>query len=268
MLSSRKLWILLSITALCATVLFVAGFGYAIRAALDPTSVGANLQEVGQKEPPEPTDKTGYTIVTLGDSLTRGLGDESGKGYTGLVKDTLTEERDGPVYMIPFAVNGYRSDQLLDDLSSKRGMIAAIEQADLILLSVGANDFIQLGEEINPDTVRHLMPAVLDNIEQIYDRLIELNEHAQIIYVGLYHPFAALDPVGEGALLIQQFNQEVFRLTIQKPQVTVVPTFDLFYRMSDEFLSADLFHPSQAGYERIAERVLQVIAPENDDKSA
>lgn len=259
MTSSQKLWLTISTISLCATLVFVVGLGFAVRSIVFPASAAASDQF--QSFEPSPVDeREGVTIVTIGDSLTRGFGDDSGRGgYAGIVKERLEQTADKPVYLIPFAVDGYRSDQLMNDLTEEKGIVAAIERADFIFMSIGANDFIQFGEELSLELVNEQKPFTLERIDRIFTRLTELNEEARIVYIGLYDPFSALDPAGEAALLIQQFNHDVFQLTIQHPQVTVVPTFDLFYRMSDRFLSSDLFHPSEAGYARIAERVMQVI---------
>lgn len=260
MLSSQKLWLALFISGLCATLTLAIGFGFAVRSVTHPITGELNLPgEQGTSSPDDEANKEGFTIVTIGDSLTRGMGDHTGNGYPGLVKNALAETSDEPVYLIPFAVDGYRSDELRKDLSTESGLVTAIQQADLILMSSGANDFIQLGEAIDPETVLELMPDVLDDIAAIMERLVELNSSAQIVYVGLYDPFSSLDSSGQVAMLIQEFNQAVFQLTLKRSQVTVVPIFDLFYRTSEQFLSADLFHPNEEGYARIAVRVLQAI---------
>lgn len=41
------------------------------------------------------------------------------------------------------------------------------------------------------------------------------------------------------------------------PNMTLVPTFDLFQHKLGEYLSSDHFHPNGAGYQAIADRIVQ-----------
>ena len=49
------------------------------------------------------------------------------------------------------------------------------------------------------------------------------------------------------------------KLVAPYPNITVIPTYDLFLNHEEKFLYNDHFHPNQAGYERIAERIIQVL---------
>src|SRR3954447_14825152 len=51
-------------------------------------------------------NKKGLTIVALGDSLTRGTGDETGKGYVGVLIDEIKGKTKRPVQLTNLGING------------------------------------------------------------------------------------------------------------------------------------------------------------------
>ncbi|MGO4274197.1 lipase, partial [Paenibacillus sp. TAF58] len=77
---------------------------------------------------------------------------------------------------------------------------------------------------------------------------------------GLYHPFLELDPKKEGSLIVQRWNNSVFEMMNRYPHMAIVPTYDLFEQNLIKYLSsADHFHPNGDGYERIADRIVQIL---------
>jgi lysophospholipase L1-like esterase len=116
-----------------------------------------------------------------------------------------------------------------------------------------------MDEGFNPKGAEERLPEALKRLEQILDRIAKLNSTATIIYVGLYHPFLDMDPMREGSLVIQKWNVAAFEIAHRYPNIIVVPTSDLFELNLNKYLYTDHFHPNQDGYERIAERIAQVV---------
>ncbi|WML48879.1 GDSL-type esterase/lipase family protein [Neobacillus sp. PS3-34] len=84
------------------------------------------------------------TVVALGDSLTRGTGDETGKGYVGDVIDEIKKKTKKPVRLLNLGINGQRSDQL----RAQVGQIEVqrqIQKADIVLMTIGGNDLFRGG---------------------------------------------------------------------------------------------------------------------------
>src|SRR5699024_2050667 len=76
--------------------------------------------------------------TTLGDSLTKGVGDETdNSGYVGLIEDNLENEID----IDNFGISGYRSDQLLK-LIKEPDTQNSLKEADIVLITIGANDMM------------------------------------------------------------------------------------------------------------------------------
>ncbi|HEY1433882.1 MAG TPA: GDSL-type esterase/lipase family protein, partial [Thermoanaerobaculia bacterium] len=87
----------------------------------------------------------------------------------------------------------------------------------------------------------------------------EANPAARICVLGLYDPFGGEPSPGHlGASVILQWNALIAETALGFPNVSVIPTFDLFQGRPDR-LSADHYHPNAQAYEEIARRVLQVV---------
>lgn len=290
MRSTRWLWRTVGFAALLSTVLCAVGFAYGINQIIFPKPVARDATEAPQQPAAKPkTDnweaKDQIRIVALGDSLSAGTGDLSGKGYVGDVRDKLEKQLGKPVFVYNnFAIPGYRTADLLKDWDKKADIAKSLAEADLVLLTIGGNDLFQGGAGIfgpgdgaeapkstlgspdqeagagfNPKAAAERIPNALKSLEQIFDRVSKASPHARIFYVGLYHPFLDLDPQREGAPLIQQWNAAAFDLANRYPNITLVPTYDLFELNLNKYLYTDHFHPNQDGYDRIADRIVDIL---------
>ncbi|MFD0681616.1 MULTISPECIES: GDSL-type esterase/lipase family protein [unclassified Paenibacillus] len=273
MLSTRFLWRTIGLAALVSTLLCIFGFVYAINQIIFPTKAD-NMGVAAPQETVKPKEtsfaaKDKIQIVALGDSLTAGTGDLSGRGYVGQAKEKLEKQLGKPVFILNnFAIPGFRTSNLLKDMQEKKGIDTALSQADLIVLTIGGNDLFEGGqgvfngqsdESFNPKAALERMPDGLKRLEQILDHVAKQNPTAVICYVGLYHPFLDIDPNREGSLIIQKWNLSAFEIANRYPNMVVVPTFDLFELNLSKYLYTDHFHPNQDGYERIAERIAQIV---------
>lgn len=265
MRTSRGLWALLGWLSLLCTVVLIAGFAYAMDTVLRPQASNMEQAPSTPAQTESPRSDGPYRIVALGDSLTKGTGDQSGEGYVGHVKKFISERIDEEVYLYNSAVNGYRTDQLLHDLANRAGTMKLVQEADLILFSIGGNDIFSLsGEisefEINAQTAMSLMPDALHNLEQVIARLTELNSHAKLVYLGLYNPFGDVEQVArETSAFVHQWNYEVQRLLLDYPNAALAPTFDLFQNNVKTYLASDHYHLNEAGYKLAAERIVQTL---------
>jgi lysophospholipase L1-like esterase len=261
-ISSRwLLWRLPAAGAVAAAALFAIGFWYALR--------GSTGEPLGEPPPPAVTphpiaSPSGHRLLlVLGDSLARGTGDETGRGFAGDVHDTLA--RQGQVDLVNLAVNGAESEDVrqLADSANVRTLAAS---ASWILLSAGGNDLSHaipraespaeaLGE------VGEARRRFLSNLREILTALRGANPSSPICMIGLYDPFAdAAAGARAGASVILSWRSAAEETALSFSNVTVVPTFDLFFQRPDR-LSPDHFHPNRKGYAAIAARVGQVLSP-------
>lgn len=270
---NRWLWGTVAISSVLLTLLFAGGFVYAVKQIVFPEQVTAGLQP----QPPsgsteEQKAEIGadgkIAIVGLGDSLTVGTGDTTGKGYILRVRDKLKEQTGKEVHVLNnLAIPGYVSEQLLHDVQQKK-VKNALKEADLILFSIGGNDLFAGGAglfnpaadmEFDPHAAAERVQPTLERIEQIVKEIHDTNPDATVLYLGLYHPFLDMDGDKKGSLIIQQFNDGVFQILNRYDKMTLVPSYDLFERDGLRYIFTDHFHPNSDGYERIADRMVQVL---------
>jgi lysophospholipase L1-like esterase len=255
------------IAAGVAAMVCLSGFVLAVKDILAPPqgimTEGPLLPIVDQ-----PLAKDSLAIVALGDSLTKGTGDSSGKGYVTYAKELLESELGKNVHILGnYAVNGYTTDQLLTDLQTKSSITDQLSKADIILITIGGNDLYAIGrdliegsaEQLNPAVVKERMPQPLSRLEQIFSVVSETNPKATVIYMGLYNPFYDMDTTGELSRHVREWNHQAVQFASRHPRMLVVPTFDLFQLNFAKYMYSDHFHPNREGYQRMAERVFQAL---------
>jgi lysophospholipase L1-like esterase len=259
-LSRFWLWTAPLAVGIAAALLFGAGFVLALRGA-----TGRPLGEPPASKPgavPSFAAKDGvFRILVVGDSLARGTGDETGKGFAVNVLEAFRKK--GPAEITNLAVNGMESPEVLS-LVQSANVRALAAGASLILVSVGGNDLSHsLARGAAPtdvvDAVADSRARYVQNLRAILAALRESNPSARICVLGLYDPFGGEKGSGRvGASVILQWNTLITETALAFSNVTVVPTFDLFQGRPDR-LSADHYHPDAKAYEEIARRMLQVV---------
>jgi len=206
-------------------------------------------------------EKQGKTIVALGDSLTRGTGDEEGKGYIGYLVEELEEKTDEKLTLHNYGVKGYRSEQLLTQVKGET-IQNQIRHADVILMTIGGNDLFQGGQTLvspKQGEISVIKDRYVKNLKETIDIIKSLNEDAVIFLVGLYNPFIDLEEAVTTTAIVRDWNYSTNQLLDQYPNSVFVPTFDLFQLKVNDYLFSDKFHPNSKGYHLIAERVASLI---------
>jgi len=207
-------------------------------------------------------------IVAIGDSLTEGVGDEADNGgYVGILKDTINQDRE-LVEMKNFGKEGNRSDQLMARLDDEE-IEAALEDADIILVTIGANDIMKIFKENFTNLTLDKFSNGKSNYERRLDEIItsmdDMNPRADIYLVGFYNPFKRyFADIEELEIIIEDWNNIGREVTEEHRHVHFIPTKDLFEDTSINYLSSDNFHPNHLGYELMAERVLEYITNEGE----
>jgi lysophospholipase L1-like esterase len=284
MKSSKMLWRVVGSIAFISTVLFICGFIYAAQDIINPKPSDLGIVPTPAKSAAQQFPKGEITIMALGDSLTRGTGDTSGDGgYVGKVKKQLEDLWKKPVHVFNQAVNGWRADSLLKSLGEPN-IQNLIQNADIIMLTIGANDLNHAADnpiavtdsktsatplpskspndqpEINYAEIKKNLPAIEEKLTSILTKIATLSPNAKIVYVGLYNPYYAKDLTMEGTAILQDWNHKAAQIANGFPNMIVVPTFDLFqFNIKNYLYNIDEFHPNSLGYERIAARVVQAL---------
>ncbi len=257
MKSSRNLWRVLASVSVIGTIVLMISFTYAIRVVVFPQ--GGVIEE--SNATPNPVqDNANLQIVALGDSITVGFGDTTGKGYVKNLQELLSEERNQPVYLVGnFAQNGYTTSQVLADLTERNGIQQAVKSADIILLTAGGNDLFRMGDEIDVKAFQDKIPATQAILQNIFQKINEINPDLTIYYVGLYNPFIEAVEIEGTSIAVQAWNNAAFQAAEAYDNIVVVPSYDLFEQKMGDFLSSDNYHLNDAGYLKIAKRLAMLI---------
>lgn len=206
-------------------------------------------------------EKEGKTIVALGDSLTRGTGDEEGKGYIGYLVEELEEKTNEKLTLHNYGVKGYRSEQLLTQVKGET-IQNQIKDADVILMTIGGNDLFQGGQTLvspNQDEISVIRDQYVRNLKETIELIKSINQDSVIFLVGLYNPFIDLEDAVTTTAVVRDWNYSTNQLLDQYSNTVFVPTFDLFQLKVNDYLFSDKFHPNSKGYQLIAERVASLI---------
>ena len=209
-------------------------------------------------------------IVAIGDSLTQGVGDETGNGgYVGILEEKLVADNFN-VSFDNFGKRGNRTDQLLNRLDNEE-IIKSVEKADIVLITIGANDIMKIVKDnfmnLTIEPFREEQDPYGERLAQILARISSMNGEAKIYLLGFYNPFEPyFSDIEALNQIILGWNSESLQTVNQFEQVDFIPMHDIFNYTNEPVLADDNFHPNYEGYEMMAERVLEYL--ENDLKAA
>lgn len=201
-------------------------------------------------------------IVSIGDSLAYGAGDESGGGgIAGRLDDELRALGVDDVSTVNLGVNGAQTGDLLTRLQQKR-VRDALANADAIVLSVGANDLFR-SQHSREEILRNplgVAERILGRIQTIVTQLHEINPRARVMLIGAYNPV----PRHEWAPLINEYiglwDQVLAQRFAHDRRVAVVRMADIV--TAQRLSRYDSFHPGAAAYDEAAKRIATMLLAE------
>lgn len=203
--------------------------------------------------------------LALGDSLTRGVGDETQEyGYTiRLQKELEKWSAVNQVELDNRGKNGRRSDQLLA-LLQKGHYDEEIAEADLITLTLGGNDVMKVVKKhlfsMQKSMFDKQMPKFTANYEDIMAEIRMRNPEVPIVLVGFYNPFSIIvDEITPFDPIINEWNIEIEKMAQQDENACFVSIEDLFTSNEDMVYHVDFFHPNSAGYDRMTRRIIETM---------
>lgn len=213
---------------------------------------------------------TKLNVVAIGDSLTEGVGDPTGEGgYIGILNRMINDDNNTLVNFYNYGKRGTRSDQLLNIIDEPE-IKNDLKNADIILMSIGANDVMQIFKE--NFTKLTLTPFITEELEyelrlqKLLTKIRKMNKNAHIYLLGFYNPFGQhFEEIEELNLIINNWNAIGENVTNQLKNSSFIPIKDLFDNDTNMLLADDFFHPNYEGYRKIAERVLLYIIEEGDE---
>ncbi|MGG5783749.1 SGNH/GDSL hydrolase family protein [Bacillus albus] len=252
-----KVILLITIASFC---LFAYGFVSGVNDVLNPKA--SNLIKKTDVVAKEKKKSGALQIVSLGDSLTRGVGDKEGIGYVGRMKEDLQKDYKQKVALTNLAVSGAKMPDLLKQIESS-GAQYSIKQADVIVLTIGGNDLFpgwdSLGK-IDLETYRPDTETFQNEAKKIIEEIRKLNTDSPIFWLDLYNPFEDVEDLKGSSNIVVDWNASLEKLAINNKNVYITPTFDLFQNRGKDLLYSDHFHPNEIGYTYMADRLVQNVA--------
>jgi lysophospholipase L1-like esterase len=247
-----------TIVSVFFSVFWLVGLGWAVGEyyAGKPDKI-PEITEVEKKA----ENKDGLHIVAIGDSLTRGTGDETGKGYIGVLMDEIKEKTKEDVQLTNLGISGQRSDQLKQQIQQTE-VQRQIKTADFVLVTMGGNDLFRGGQgllEFEAEGIAEIEKKFLENMNSVFTQIRESNPKGNVFFIGLYNPFSDLEQGKEMSKVVRHWNYQSAELSAAFPNIVFVPTFDLFELKVNDYLYTDKFHPNTKGYRLIAERVASLL---------
>lgn len=194
-------------------------------------------------------------VVALGDSVAAGTDPES-PSYVTLVARRLNGADPAPVNA---AEDGATSTDVLETVSQPE-VVNHLEQAALVVMTVGANDF-DPDDLTDAGTCSEHLDDLRANLRSIL-QAVRAHTHAPVVVTGYWNVFAESDSEDE-AVAARSLTRDANRVIDE--EVTAygfhyLDLYDAFGPGEDNVLLAeDMDHPSAAGHRLIADRVWAAV---------
>jgi lysophospholipase L1-like esterase len=214
--------------------------------------------------------KKDIKIVSIGDSLTQGVGDETENGgYVGILDHTF-DDQNLNITIENFGKKGNRSDQLLKRLEKKE-IETSIKDANIVLITIGANDIMHVVKNnwsnLNMEPFEEERVKYVERLTTIFNKIIELNPEAEIYLIGFYNPFEKyFGEIEQLGMIMDDWNEAGMMVTEEFENVYYIPIYDLFRSPNENLLAEDHFHPNTKGYKLIAKRVIDYLGEFSEEK--
>ncbi|WP_082235234.1 GDSL-type esterase/lipase family protein [Halobacillus massiliensis] len=195
-------------------------------------------------------------LFALGDSLTYGVGDESGNGYAENLGELLTENKEGKVTVQNFGIPGQQTDGLLEQIN-RPDIQSQLSDAEYFVIFIGTNDLIKHnGNDLQPlykERIQKGKEDYVNNLTEIFEIIREENPDAPILFLGLYNPYPDSAEIEE---VVTEWNDTSQEIVGDYEKIKFISTNDLFQEKSTEYFSDEL-HPNKKGYDLITQKILE-----------
>jgi acyl-CoA thioesterase-1 len=194
-------------------------------------ALGVITSALSQQAAPKP-----FTVLFLGDSLTEGLGLETGEAFPDLIAARLKAEGRSDIKLINGGVSGSTSASALERLKWY-----ARSRPDLMVLSLGANDGLR---GVPVDEMRANLTETIEFAQQ---------SGIKVALTGM------MIPPNYGPEYTESFAR-VFPELAEKYQLPLLPFLLEGVAAVTELNQADGIHPNVEGAKKVAEHVYPFLA--------
>lgn len=225
----------------------------------------AGLATVGGDKAPAPRQQAEFTIVALGDSVTSGVACRC-TAFPRLYGRLVAERTGVSVAVDNQGVSGMNSSGLLSQLKHEHsGISEAVQTANLVLVTIGANDF--LGHEdavtrasctpVVPDScVAKELSRLPTNLHQILTRIRALRPGVPVLMTGYWNVFQ------DGQVARKLYTPDGIEASFALTHATNAAVADV--ARTDGATYVDIFTP----FEKPGLDVTTLLAPDGDHPNA
>lgn len=234
--------------------------------------------------------------VGFGDSIAFGYsGDgEEIQNYPSILARELETACKLPVENVNYAKNGLTTTKLNNTILTNEDVLADIESADVITLTIGANDlmneFKKAAQEIlnldrkfrSADDAIHALQEGISHNPLIIVKIINVisnwdyeafevqwteavstitehqKEESQLIITNIYNPVGKMELPGTLNSVIEKIISKMNDIMVKHEEEYGYQIVDLFQEEMGENTQSDGLHPNQEGQNLIAEKILNV----------
>lgn len=232
----------------------------------------------------ESNEDVQLNYLALGDSLAAGINEngELAKGYADYFALSLKEVEGLKSYNKGFAVPGYKTTDLLNDLKNNVSkpvinlegiqkdeieIVTAVKEADIITISIGANDVLSFVKPDQEGKINIDMAAVTagikasgENYHAILTNLKQLNPDVEIFVMGYYNPFPALENYKQQlSLLVKTLDGAVKQIATANGAHFVDVAAAIAADESKYLPNPENIHLSAEGYQVVADRFFEAL---------
>jgi lysophospholipase L1-like esterase len=221
------------------------------------------------------------SMIAIGDSLTEGDGDESGRGYPGRLLALVNEIRVGST-ITNFGRSGWNSSALIDGDQGLLGQLPrAVDEIAIaksqgrgvvVLVWIGSNDLwylYEFGGDVGDEQEVQELAHFSENIDTI---LSELRNAGAEVIIALLDDQSKRPIALAGQAFVEITPDELNRMAIQVVRYNEVITqkADQYGALTVDFYNTDIFtnrstlyddgnHPNANGYDVIAQKWFEVL---------
>jgi len=215
--------------------------------------------------------------VALGDSLALGQNPygEMGYGYADFVANYLEKNNLLKFYTKKFSKSGARINDLMSDLKDNKQLTidnkvhslkVVLNNADLVTMSIGANDFLSTINFKDIDLEFFDDNNLSSKLNKIYSDLdgllkeIRKYAHENIVIIGYYNPLPRSTILFSNKIdqLFASVNQQ-YQKICDKYNVMYIDIYNLFKNNIDYLPNPIDIHPNNQGYEAISRKIIDIL---------
>jgi lysophospholipase L1-like esterase len=213
-------------------------------------------------------------IVTVGDSLTEGNGDDSGVGYPGRLLERVEPLRPGST-LLNLGRSGWTSEQLINGAYGNPSQLdaAMAAQPTVACVWIGSNDlwYLYSGGGVSADQESADLSVYATNIDTIISKLTTAGARVYVAMLddqskrpvsvkGVLFPDMTAVELAQMSAQVVRYNNAIIAIA-QKYGATVVDFYHTTIFVTPATLADDDIHPNSAGYDQIASLWFASIEP-------